>query len=115
MKYNVRNQKRIFNFSGEFNIEELTSLVNKAKGVVSVDTSIVHIAEFVGTPIVALFGPTFPEEVAPYGDERKQVTVCHAEKCVQDRRKGACYGKRNICMDSIKTEEVKKAVDKVLR
>jgi len=109
-----RNKKSIFNFSGEFNILELSSLVSLAQTVVSVDTSTVHIAEFTGTPIVALFGPTFHEEVGAYGDKNKQVNLAHPEKCIRDRRKGEAYGKDNICMRSISTEEVKKAINNVL-
>jgi len=109
-----RNKKGIFNFSGEFDIPELSSLVSLAKTVVSIDTSIVHIAEFTGTPIVALFGPTFHEEVGAYGDKNKQVNLAHPEKCIRDRRKGEAYDKDNICMRSISTGEVKKAINKVL-
>jgi ADP-heptose:LPS heptosyltransferase len=110
----MKNPKRAFNFSGMVSIHELASLVSSAKAVVSVDTGIVHIAEFTGTPIVALFGPTFYEEVGAYGNPEIQANIRHPEECIRDRKKGASHDKENRGMCSISIEEVKKAVDRIV-
>ncbi len=106
-----KNKKKVINFSGKLNIEELASLVSRAKLVLSVDTATAHISEFFDVKTVTLFGPTFLEEVRPYGSKDKFISICHPEKCIQDRRKGYCHGDRNICMESISVAEVKKAIN----
>src|SRR5205807_2245094 len=49
--------------AGEFSLQETGALLQCARVVVSGDTGIMHMATGVGTPVVALFGPT----VAQFG------------------------------------------------
>src|SRR5439155_1468079 len=44
--------------AGEFSLQETGALLQRARVVVSGDTGIMHMATGVGTPVVALFGPT---------------------------------------------------------
>jgi heptosyltransferase-2 len=44
--------------AGEFSLQETGSLLVRAKVLVSGDTGVMHMATAVGTPVVALFGPT---------------------------------------------------------
>ncbi len=48
-------------------VEELTGLLDSALFVVSNDTSIMHLAGLVDTPVVAFFGPTEPRLYGPRG------------------------------------------------
>lgn len=112
IKKECNNKKRVNLFCGD--VEEFTDLMNRGGLLISIDTSAIHVAELVGTPIIALFGPTFPEEVGPFGDFKKQIVIQHRNKCIIDRQKGVCKKNRNRCMESINLEEVKKAVDKIL-
>ena len=66
-----KNKLKIYNVCGDFSFMEITTIMQKAKLLVSIDTASIHIAEFTGTPVIALFGPTFPEEIGPYGDKKK--------------------------------------------
>lgn len=111
----VKNGKKIFNLSGKISIAELCEVIANSKLLISIDTSSVHIAELYDTPIVALFGPTFFEEVGPYGNPEKQITLAHPEKCIRDRKKGSSYDAGNICMNSISIEEVKNAINKIIK
>ena len=111
----AKNKNKISNLSGLLTIPELAYLTSIAKAAISIDTSMVHIAEFTGTPIIALFGPTFYEEVGAYGNKEKQVNLAHPERCIRDRRKGESYDKENSCMSSISIEEVKRAIDGLLK
>lgn len=111
----AKNKKSIFNFSGKLDVNELVSLISHAKILLSVDTSVVHIAEFTGTPVIVLFGPTFYEEVGVYGDKNRQINLAHPEKCIRDRKKGFAYNKENMGMISITTEEVKSAIDRIIK
>jgi len=51
-----------------FSVTEVAALLARADLVVSNDTSIMHLAALVGTPVVALFGPTAPLHYGPRGD-----------------------------------------------
>lgn len=44
--------------AGEFSLQETGALLARARVVVSGDTGVMHMATGVGTPVVALFGPT---------------------------------------------------------
>ena len=90
-------------------------MIANSKLLISIDTSSIHIAELYDIPIIALFGPTFFEEVGPYGNLKKQIILAHPEKCIRDRKKGASYDADNICMNSISIEEVKNAINKLIR
>jgi len=44
--------------AGEFSLQETGALLARARALVSGDTGVMHMATGVGTPVVALFGPT---------------------------------------------------------
>ena len=48
----------IVNAAGEFSLQETGACLARAKVLVSGDTGVMHMASGVGTPVVALFGPT---------------------------------------------------------
>jgi 3-deoxy-D-manno-octulosonic-acid transferase/heptosyltransferase-1 len=52
---------------GQLDLKCLAALFQRASVVVSTDTGPMHIAAAVGTPVVALFGPTAPNRTGPYG------------------------------------------------
>lgn len=110
----VTNKEHITNLSGNLSIKGLMEVISKADILISVDTSAVHIAEFTGTPVIALFGPTFPEEVGAYGNEDIQINLFHKDKCIRDRQKGPSHDKQNICMGAITTKEVKSSINRLL-
>jgi heptosyltransferase I len=53
--------------AGRLSLTESVALMKKAAVYVGLDTGPMHIAAMTGTPVVALFGPTHPERVGPYG------------------------------------------------
>jgi ADP-heptose:LPS heptosyltransferase len=54
--------------SDRFSVTELAALLQRAHLVVSNDTSVMHLAALMGTPVAALFGPTAPLHYGPRGD-----------------------------------------------
>jgi lipopolysaccharide heptosyltransferase I len=89
----------------------ITDILGIAKGaslMVSGDTGPLHIAGAVGTPIVALFGPTRAERNGPWSpadisNSRFDRCVCHYERrCRRDRP----------CIDDITVDEVVAAVER---
>jgi len=53
--------------AGKLSLAEAVALIRASDVYVGVDSGPMHIAAFVGTPVAALFGPTDPALVGPYG------------------------------------------------
>lgn len=52
--------------AGRLSLTESIALLKRASVYIGLDTGPMHIAAMVGTPVVALFGPTNPVHVGPY-------------------------------------------------
>jgi len=86
---------------------DLFDITRRARLVVSGDTGPLHIAAAVGTPVVALFGPTFAERNGPWAAD--DVTLSRADTC-------ACHYERRCrrtspCIDDITLDEVLSAAE----
>jgi heptosyltransferase-1 len=95
------------------NLGDLVTLCREARLMVSGDTGPTHIAGAVGTPIVALFGPTTAVRNGPWnaGDEsisRYEACACHYQRVC---RHGA--GER-WCLGTITLADVQQAIDRRL-
>jgi len=55
------------NLIGQTTLKELIAVLRLARVVVTNDSGPMHLAAAVGTPVVALFGPTDPAKTGPYG------------------------------------------------
>jgi len=53
--------------TNRFSVCELAALVERAHFVLCTDTSVMHLATLMGTPVAALFGPTSPLQYGPRG------------------------------------------------
>jgi lipopolysaccharide heptosyltransferase I len=88
-------------------IVDLFAIAKDAKAMVSGDTGPLHIAAAVGTPVVALFGPTYAERNGPWASA--DITLSRASRCV-------CHYERRCrlpqsCIDDIGVDEVLAAVE----
>jgi ADP-heptose:LPS heptosyltransferase len=54
--------------AGKVNLSEAVALLEVSDAYIGVDSGPMHISAFTGTPVIALFGPTDPAKVGPYGD-----------------------------------------------
>ena len=87
-------------------VPELFALMRGARVAIAGDTGPLHIATAVGTPVVALFGPTWPARNGPWCAE--DISVSRADSC-------ECHYQRqcrraNPCIDDITVDEVAEAV-----
>lgn len=55
------------NLMGKTTIRQLTALLRNMTVVVANDSAVAHLAAAVGTPVVAVMGPTNPRSTGPYG------------------------------------------------
>ena len=91
--------------SGKTSLRELAALMGLADLLVTNDSGPMHMANALGTPVVALFGPTDPRSTKPYQDPslyiKKEVPCwpCSYRECPFDHR----------CMTQISPEEVYRA------
>ena len=80
---------RAINFAGKTTLTELAVLYERAAVVISTDTGPMHLAAAMGTPVVALFGPTAPWRTGPYGPGHQIITAelecspCFKRRCEQ--------------------------------
>ena len=91
-------------------IGDLVALARGAALMVSGDTGPTHIAAAVGTPLVALFGPTRPQRNGPWSPQ--DISVSRADVC-------QCHHLRScrlpsMCLLDIQVEEVMAAIERRL-
>lgn len=65
----VKNAARLHDFAGLLSLADLAAFFSEAALLITVDTGPMHIAAFVGTPIVALFLPHLAPRHAPFGQQ----------------------------------------------
>ncbi|HXF10518.1 MAG TPA: glycosyltransferase family 9 protein, partial [Desulfuromonadaceae bacterium] len=58
---------RCLNLCGEISLQEMTEWIRLSDLMITNDTGPMHVAAALGTPVVALFGPTEPRRTGPYG------------------------------------------------
>jgi lipopolysaccharide heptosyltransferase I len=92
-------------------IVDLFALAATARLVVSGDTGPLHIAAAVGTPVVALFGPTLTERNGPWLADDITVSRTGQCQCLYQRR---CRTTKR-CINDIELREVLDAVQERLR
>ena len=95
-----------------FSLTRLAAILHKCQGFVGNDSGITHIASAVGTPTVAVFGPSAPRIWAPQG--KHTAVVKSSFPCSPCTRESMHRCQRQKCMDSITTKEVRKTVEKLL-
>jgi len=97
------------NLGGRTTLRELACIYREAVLLVTTDSGPMHLAAAMGTPIVALFGPTDPARTGPYGPGHRIIrkglscSPCFRKRCETPR-----------CMTDISVEEVFTAVKEML-
>ena len=94
-------KNRACDVSGRTTLKSLAALYARTDCVISTDTGPMHLAAAVGTPVVALFGPTAPWRTGPFGKNHRTVRAgIDCSPCF----KRAC--KTKACMSKISVEDV---------
>jgi 3-deoxy-D-manno-octulosonic-acid transferase/heptosyltransferase-1 len=104
-----RMRTNAVNLGGRTTLRELACLYRQAALVVTTDSGPMHLAAAMGTPVVALFGPTDPARTGPYGPGHR--VIRRALSCAPCLRK-QCETTR--CMTEISVKEVFEAVREIL-
>ena len=98
--------------SGQLSLKELAALTARARLFVGVDSAPMHIAATMGTPTVALFGPSGELEWGPWNVAHRVVTSNHScRPCGQD---GCGGSKVSECLTTLPVEQVLSACTELL-
>jgi heptosyltransferase-3 len=99
--------------AGQLSLKELAALTARARLFIGVDSAPMHIAAAMGTPVVALFGPSGDREWGPWGVSQRIVTS-DAHPCRPCGIDGCGGGKVSDCLSSLSVDRVHAAVQELL-
>jgi heptosyltransferase-2 len=94
------------NLSGKTDISQLAAVIARCRLFITNDTGPMHVADAVGVPIVAVFGPTDWIVTPPFG--KKHALVRHEVDCSPCLRR-ACPLGHHDCMKRVNVAEVERA------
>jgi heptosyltransferase-1 len=99
----------VLDLAGSTSLAQLAGILRKTRLAVTTDTGAMHLAAALGTPVVALFGPTAPWRTGPFGEGHQVVRLalpcspCFQRHCRQPR-----------CLTDLTPEMVMAACEKIL-
>jgi heptosyltransferase-3 len=105
-------RNRPVSLAGRISLKELAALSARARFFIGVDTAPMHIAAAVGTPVIALFGPSGEFNWGPWG--KGHVVIKKDLECRPCGKDGCQGTKRSRCLEEISEEEVWGQVRKFL-
>lgn len=93
---------------------QLAALIAEADALVAVDSAPMHVGVAVGTPTVAIFGPTDPAKLLPAGTAHVAVAVegLACRPCLWDKRQTSCD--ELTCLKDLPVDKVEAAVLEIL-
>ncbi len=108
----ARTTSKPVNLAGKLSIKELGALTGRARLFVGVDSMPMHLAAAMGTPAVALFGPSGEPEWRPWRVAHRVVTTSHpCRPCGND---GCGGSKVSECLTTLGVDDVYAAAQELL-
>ena len=105
------------NLAGQLSLKQLAALTSHAQLFIGMDSAPMHIAAAVGTPAVAIFGPSGTDLWGPWGvprSGRHRVVVSDLHSCRPCGLDGCGGGKVSDCLVTLEVERVWQAVRELL-
>jgi heptosyltransferase-3 len=100
------------NLAGQLSLKDLGALTARARLFIGVDSMPMHLAAAMGTPTVALFGPSRESEWGPWNVEQRVVTTMHScRPCGID---GCGGGKVSDCLTLLPVDAVHAAARELI-
>jgi heptosyltransferase-3 len=104
----------VVDLSGQLSLKEMAALATHARLFVGVDSAPMHIAAAMGTPTVALFGPSGEIEWGPWRTAHR-VVASNSHPCRPCGLDGCGGGKVSECLTTLPVERVLAACEELLR
>ena len=102
------------NLAGHTSVIESCAVIAKARVMVAVDSGPMHMATMVGTPVVAMFGPGYPDQFGPWGRHSRLLMTPNPCPCPEERCVRTADGSAE-CMTELRAPTVTQAVLDVLK
>jgi len=106
-----RLKRAPLDLAGRTNLPQLSSLLKKAELLISNDSAVMHLASYLGTPVVAVFGPSDDLKYGPWS--RGSVAVRKEIFC-RPCEKAQCRFKTLECLQRVSVEDVWSSVKEIL-
>lgn len=107
-----RAKVEVTDLSGQLTLREMAALTARARLFLGVDSAPMHIAAAMGTPVVALFGPSGEHEWGPWQVPHRVVASDHpCRPCGND---GCGGSKVSECLVTLPVERVHSAINELL-
>lgn len=104
--------ERCLNLAGQTSLPELVEWLRLTRVLVTNDSGPMHIAAALGTPLVALFGPTEPRRTGPYG--RLDAVLQQALPCVPCMKPRCHWPQPMECLTALGPDRVFERVRRLL-
>ena len=106
-------RRGVADLTGQLSLRELAALTREARLFVGVDSAPMHIAAAMGTPVVALFGPSGEVEWGPWQVVHR-IVASTEHPCRPCGNDGCGGGKVSECLTTLPVERVHAAVRSLL-
>lgn len=103
---------RVYNGAGKTSIEAAAAICAAASVVISNHSGLMHLAGFIGVPIVGIFGPTSAVRHRPLGQAARCAT---AQADCMGCNKSSCSRKETICLSTITPGQVIELAGSIVR
>lgn len=103
----------VVDLSGLLSLKELAALTARARLFVGVDSAPMHIAAAMGTPVVAIFGPSGDREWGPWGTASR-VVASAIHDCRPCGHAGCNDSKISECLTTLPVSQVLAACEELL-
>ncbi|MCM2307882.1 MAG: putative lipopolysaccharide heptosyltransferase III [Sulfuritalea sp.] len=110
---NAGVQAPTIDLSGQLSLKELAALTAQARLFVGVDSAPMHIAAAMGTPVVAIFGPSGDQEWGPWGAGHR-VVASNTHPCRPCGMAGCNDSKVSDCLTTLPVVQVLAACNELL-
>ena len=100
----IHHQDKLLDFTGRTNLRQLAILLRDADYVITNDSGPMHLANAVGTPLIAFFGAGNMAETGPFNDA-DAITINHQVAC-SPCVKNQCRYSTLHCLEEISVEEI---------
>lgn len=99
-------------YDGNLSLSQIAAISAESDLFFGVDTAPMHIAAAVGTPVIALFGPTLSGAWQPWTD--RKCVLAHPCACHKTRTQECDWSQVRACLAAITPAEAKAACDQML-
>ena len=103
----------LVDWSGTLTLKELAALLQRAQLFIGVDSAPMHMASAMGTPVVAIFGPSGDQEWAPWRVPARVLTAS-SYSCRPCGFAGCGDGQVSECLGAVGVGEVVQAITDLL-